>query len=290
MKFGDLQRIYGAAEKELRSLMLGIDLADFDGAKAETLKRKARRIVTYLNVISGRWTQRITREAYAKADKRTRAILARLGKTRARGPEPARSGPKAVQDIAETALLKAIGSIMQTVENYAAAAMRATQAIRIIPATIQAFAYGDVADKIDDLARKAVKKEMARGALQKQIMDTLEEDILDGNFITIVGKAGVSRTYNIRKYAKMVARTTLRDAQTAATIDNCKRYENDLVAVSSHGTDCAICAEYEGNIYSISGNDSKYPALDESPPFHPNCMHVITPTSEEEVYVRGLEA
>jgi hypothetical protein len=290
MKFGDLQRIYGAAEKELRSLMLSVNIGTFDGAKAEELKRKARRIVTYLNAISGRWTQRMTREAYAKADKRTRAILARLGKTRARGPEPARSGPKAVQDIAETALLKATGSIMQTVENYVSAAMLAASTIKNVPAVIQAFDYADVEDEIGDLARKAVKKEMARGALQRQIMDALEKDILDGNFITIVGKDGISRTYNIRKYAKMVARTTLRDAQTAATLDNCKRYENDLVEVSSHGTDCEICQEYEGNIYSISGNDSKYPVLDEDPPFHPNCMHVITPTSEEEVYVRGLEA
>ena len=283
MKLNDLQRIYGNAERELRSLMLAVNIDAFDGAKAEELKRKARRIVTYLNAISGRWTQQITREAYAKADKRTRAILARLGKTRARGPEPARSGPKAVQDIAETALLKATGSIMKTVEDYAAATILASQAIRSVPVPIQAFAYEDVADEIGDLAREAVKKQMARGALQKQIMDALRDAIVDGDFIIING-----RHYALRKYAKMVARTTMRDSQTAATLDNCKRYENDLVEVSSHGTDCEICLPYEGNVYSVSGTSSKYPHLSEDPPFHPNCLHSILPTSEEEIHVRSL--
>jgi hypothetical protein len=95
--------------------------------------------------------------------------------------------------------------------------------------------------------------------------------------------------YNLGAYARMVARTTLREAQTQATLDLCATYENDLVEVSYHGTDCDICLEYEGKVYSLSGNDPNYPVLDEQPPFHPNCKHDILPTSEAEISVRERE-
>jgi hypothetical protein len=95
--------------------------------------------------------------------------------------------------------------------------------------------------------------------------------------------------YNLSKYAEMVARTTLAEAQTQATLDQCALYENDLVKVSDHNTICDICKEYEGNIYSLSGNDPDYPMLDESCPFHPNCQHGLLPTSIEEIRVRERE-
>jgi len=285
MKFTDLQRIYGNAERELRSLLLSVDLIDFDGAKAEKIKHKARQIVTYLNAISGRWTQRISREAYAKAEKQSRAALARLGKTRARGPEPSRSGPKVVQDIAETALLRATGSIMRTVENYVSAAMLAAQAMRNAPRAIQAFDYADFADDIADLASEAVKNELARGTLQKQIMDLLRQAVVDGDFIIIN-----DRYYNLRKYAKMLARTTLHNAQAAATLDSCKRFENDLVEITDHNTICNYCKQFEGGVFSISGNDPDYPSLDSSGflEAHPNCEHRALPTSREAQGAREI--
>ena len=75
--------------------------------------------------------------------------------------------------------------------------------------------------------------------------------------------------------------------QTGATLDLCRQYENDLVEVSDHSCDCEECEEYEGNIYSISGTHAKYPALGDSPPFHPNCKHSLHPTSEEAVWARS---
>jgi hypothetical protein len=95
--------------------------------------------------------------------------------------------------------------------------------------------------------------------------------------------------YNLGSYAEMVARTTLAEAQTRATLDECALYEEDLVKVSIHGTVCDICKESEGNIYSLSGNDPEYPMLDEPCPFHPNCQHGLLPTSIEEIRVRERE-
>jgi len=89
------------------------------------------------------------------------------------------------------------------------------------------------------------------------------------------------------KYAKMVARTEIRKAQTDATLDLCRQYENDLVEVSDHGCDCDECEQYEGNIYSVSGTHPKYPPLGETPPYHPSCKHSLLPTSEEAVSIRS---
>jgi len=284
MKFTDLQRIYGAAGHELRTLLLSIDLSTFDGAKAEEIKRKARRIVTYLNGVSGRWTRRTTKVAYEKAAEKAKVRLWKLGRRIPRGKPPARSGPQVVEATADTALLKATGSIMRTVEQFVSAALMGTSATKSIIGVVQEFDYDDMEGEIADLAAQAVKQELSSGALKKQIMDRLRELVGDENFIQIG-----ERMYNLGAYARMVARTTLREAQTQATLDQCATYENDLVEVSDHNTDCDICLEYEGNVYSLSGNDPEYPVLDEQPPFHPNCKHSILPVSEAEISVRERE-
>jgi len=82
---------------------------------------------------------------------------------------------------------------------------------------------------------------------------------------------------------------SLRETQTKATLDLCRKYENDLVQVSSHGTDCEVCKEFEGKVYSISGTHPLYPKLERKPPFCPGCRHSILPTSEEEIEVRKRE-
>ena len=75
----------------------------------------------------------------------------------------------------------------------------------------------------------------------------------------------------------------MRDSQTAATLDLCNQYDNDLVQWSEHGTICDICKEFEGNVYSISGTSLNYPMLEEVPPAHPHCEHVLLATSEEGI-------
>lgn len=92
--------------------------------------------------------------------------------------------------------------------------------------------------------------------------------------------------YRMSKYTELVGRTTMREAQTKATLDACAQYENDLVRVSDHGCDCDECEPYEGKTYSISGRSADYPMLEDEPPFHPNCKHFLSPTSEEQRELR----
>jgi len=91
--------------------------------------------------------------------------------------------------------------------------------------------------------------------------------------------------YKPSYYAKMVARTKFHEAQSVAAMTQAKNYGTDLVQVSSHNTKTAICIPFEGKIYSISGNNKMFPPLFDTPPYHPNCLHLLYPT-----FVSGMEA
>lgn len=107
-----------------------------------------------------------------------------------------------------------------------------------------------------------------------------------------VDKAG--RNWSLHTYCSMVARTTSRQAEIMAVLT--ADPDHDLYIISSHGTTCALCAPYEGRVYSKSGTDPVFPPLasafgkvDQSGPdtlantylnIHPNCLHVLLPWTE----------
>lgn len=105
----------------------------------------------------------------------------------------------------------------------------------------------------------------------KILADELKRQ-LNGQSLVING-----RNYRPGPYAELVTRTRGREAQSAGAVDNLAEYGVDTVRVSSHNTETAICQQYEGKVYSLSGNTSGLPVLPQLPPFHPNCLHVIYP-------------
>lgn len=102
-------------------------------------------------------------------------------------------------------------------------------------------------------------------------------------------KAG--RHWSLHTYASMVSRTTSRWAEILSVLTADEGH--DLYQISSHGTTCALCAPYEGRVYSKSGKDPDFPPLtdafgtvDPDGPadlsnswlnIHPNCLHVLRP-------------
>lgn len=106
-----------------------------------------------------------------------------------------------------------------------------------------------------------------------------------------VDKAG--RNWSLHTYASMVTRTTSRQAEVLAVLTADPKH--DLYKISSHGTTCALCAPYEGRVYSKSGTDPDFPPLaaafgkiDPAGPddlsntwlnIHPQCLHVLMPWS-----------
>lgn len=108
------------------------------------------------------------------------------------------------------------------------------------------------------------------------------DNIKDGQFI----QAGRYR-YKPSYYSEMVARTKFHEAQSVAGLTTAANYGTDLVQISSHNTSTAICIPFEGNVYSINGNNPKFPPLSDTPPYHPNCLHLLYPVFESAIIPGG---
>ena len=274
----NLESVYREAGRSLRGDLFSIDLARFNDIEATKIRRNASLTVAALNLAAAQWVGTALVESGKVAERRSRTALEILGK-KSRRPQITDPGYNSREKALET-LIKANRSIKTTVDKYLAVTLLAAHNLR--STQIQEFRYIDVADILDEFALEALAQEKSRGWLMGKILEFLRALLEADEFIEING-----RTYKMSKYAKMVARTELRNVQTGATLDLCRQYENDLVEVSDHSCDCEECEEYEGNIYSISGTHPKYPGLGDTPPFHPNCKHSLLPTSEEAVWARS---
>lgn len=108
------------------------------------------------------------------------------------------------------------------------------------------------------------------------------DNIKDQQFI----QAGRYR-YKPSYYSEMVARTKFHEAQSIAGLTTAANYGTDLVQISSHNTSTAICIPFEGNVYSINGTHKVFPPLSDTPPYHPNCLHLLYPVFESAIIPGG---
>lgn len=135
--------------------------------------------------------------------------------------------------------------------------------------------------------QKAVLDEIARAVLLGDDTLTTSKNISKRLTARAVGgyvQVG-DKVLPLNKYAELLARTNLRVAYTQGTLTRLKTNGIKLVIISEHGTECKICGPLEGKIFSIQGTHPVYPPLRALPnmgtPFHPNCLHVVLPFSEE---------
>ena len=135
---------------------------------------------------------------------------------------------------------------------------------------------------------KMVGKGSTYGA-KKNLQKELMKKSIDGKYISIINKNGKLMQWKISTYAELVARTKLREAQSISTINTGLAYGTDLVQVSSHNTTTPICLPFEGKVFSVTGKDKEFPVLIDMPPFHPNCLHVITTVFQEVLEHRGIQ-
>jgi uncharacterized protein YdbL (DUF1318 family) len=273
------ERLYGAAGRELRRRLLSLDPTTYTDAEAEEVRRETETLVRTLNFAVSRWANEAIPRAYAKGARIARTALEILGK-KPRKPQLIDKRRILIDDLL-ILLVRANNSIGGTVDRYLGIVRQSATTQAVASAQLQEFDFQSIADKVNRLTASAIKQEQTRGWLTKTIREYLSKVVKAGDFLNINGK-----NFNMEKYAKLVARTELRKANTEATIETARQFENDLVAVSDHGTVCDECKEYEGNVYSLTGWNTKYPMLPAQPPFHPNCQHYLLCTSEEAIEVR----
>jgi len=136
----------------------------------------------------------------------------------------------------------------------------------------------------DSKGRAKRTKSAARKALQEEFTKKYGEN----KFITVINKNGKEMKFRPKYYADMVARTKLIECNSIAAVNTALDVGSDLVQVSSHNTPTPLCQEFEGKIYSISGNDKDFPMLEEIPPYHPNCRHSLSVVIREALEMDGI--
>lgn len=134
-----------------------------------------------------------------------------------------------------------------------------------------------VGRQTDDVFRRAgleaVGTGIAAGLERRKTSSALSTKLGEEGVKAFTDKAG--RRWNLGVYSSMAVRTTQREAVSLGTVDRMTQVGLDLVTVSEHKGSCAICKPFEGRTFTLSGKIEGYERLEELPPFHPNCRHVI---------------
>lgn len=165
-----------------------------------------------------------------------------------------------------------------------------TDATMTAMATVQSAILGRIEpDVYRRVGLEQVAAMQATGQGVSKTVPAFVEQLRREGVTAFIDRAG--RRWSLHTYCSMVTRTTSRQAEIAAVLS--ADPEHDLYKISSHGTTCAICAPYEGRVYSRSGTDPDFPPLasafgkvDPSGPdnlantwlnIHPSCLHVLLP-------------
>ncbi len=93
-------------------------------------------------------------------------------------------------------------------------------------------------------------------------------------------KYGNGAQVGVDKYATMVCRSARTESANAENLRMSKEFGTDLVECIGNAVTCDVCAQYRGRIFSVSGEDKRYPPLRDGPNsplkngydlIHPNC-------------------
>lgn len=180
-----------------------------------------------------------------------------------------------------------------------------TDAAMTAMATVQSALIGRVEpDVYRRVGLEQVAAQQAAGRGVSKSVPAFVEALRREGVTAFVDRAG--RSWSLHTYCSMVSRTTSRQAEVLAVLT--ADPEHDLYQISSHGTTCALCAPFEGRVYSRSGTDPDFPPLslafgkqDPNGPdtlantwlnLHPNCLHSIlfwTPAGRTEEEIQKIK-
>lgn len=194
--------------------------------------------------------------------------------------------PKAYQNGSGLAIkqLEKIGAKISTGTSMTAIDARAINALM----SDFSLSFGNAMSGVNRSARQVLlsasqeelKQQLAQGFVsgqtRREIAAGIKQRIMDQGLSALQDKGG--RSWTLDRYADMLVRTKLAESRNTGL--STKMLENgyDLVQVTSHNSSHAACAEWEGKILSLSGNDPDYPSVDDAQAaglFHPNCQHAI---------------
>jgi len=282
-RVAELGRYYEIMGNKIKDELMTLDAADFSEISAASVQQNVRNMTRQMNRQAVKWSRMVMPETYKQTARIAQVSLDILGAVKDNNYDEKihYRTIEQQQEITENDLIKANLSINQNVGTYIHLLRMSKNSLM----QIQAFDLRDE-EIVSELLDDAIKAGQSRGKLAQLIRVHFKRELWERKFMNING-----RNYNLIKYAKMVAQTRMRIIQTKSTLNMCNQYANDLVEVSDHSTDCEICQDYEGNIYSIGGKTPDYPYLaGNEPPYHPRCVLPDTRCVAPGGLVAGIRA
>lgn len=153
---------------------------------------------------------------------------------------------------------------------------------------------GGVGRAVRDAYREAtlsgVTSGETEGLTRREVSKRIVGDLKERGVTGFTDKSG--REWAMGDYAEMAARTTTREASWQGTANRMMEAGMDLVEISEHAESCELCAPWQGQVVSMTGETEGYPTLGdaEAEGFgHPNCVHDILPYLPEEAAQLGYE-
>jgi hypothetical protein len=255
---GSIAKTYKTYAAVLASILRPFAQLKAEPSETNDAMMKVREIVRRLDIIATAWARASIRNAYESKRKEIGAAAKVVGNLET-GKEIDREGTiKRRASKAAEEFIKVNASIMGTVSEFMAAYNQAFGAVNAAKQTeqVQAMAAG-----MTKIMEKKVGYYLARGysegAISRKLRSYLEKLVKGEDFIEING-----RQYQLKALAENIARSELHEAYVEATIDECRKWDNDLVQFSRHDDPCELCAPLEGMVFSISGDDEDFPPLD----------------------------
>jgi hypothetical protein len=132
-----------------------------------------------------------------------------------------------------------------------------------------------------DIQINNVMGTFARGLSASEVKSAVLKELMENGLLKVPDSRG--NQWDARAYANMVGRSATAEARNVGRINTMTQTGNDLVYIVPNGTSCPVCSRYEGRVYSISGNDKRFPALyntafsKDYSLLHPNCRHALAP-------------
>lgn len=140
-------------------------------------------------------------------------------------------------------------------------------------------AAATVGRRVDDAFRqeglRQVASALVTGSARRDNVAAMTERLQQRGVRAFTDAAG--REWKLSTYSEMHVRTIVREAASQGTANRLLENGSDLVTISSHDHDEDVCTDYDGKTFSLTGATPGYDVLDNYPPFHPNCEHVLTP-------------
>lgn len=176
---------------------------------------------------------------------------------------------EATKSLMEQGLEKVVSELKSQIHQRAVQAIMDDLFYSILEATDHMAQ--DVKDRVEEVVKRANERSLIQGVSRQQATRDAIAELSQHQITGMIARNGAH--IPAEKYMAGVIQYHQRKAHVEGSINRFKENGVDLVYVNRVGITCPICAVYQGRVYSISGNDSRFPRLERRPPYHSHCVH-----------------